>query len=1219
MNGIRSDRARRRTIFADLLHTGSHIFMLQETHSCPNVERPWEDEWRELGGGSIFWSHGTTNSRGVAVCLRGGFEPSIVDEVSDTEGRLVAVIVEIEKQIFTLTCIYGPNKPEDRPHFFHETVPLKIGAAQNVILGGDFNLCENNEVDRRSARDVNSRDHTTGQPQLSQLLDTYALVDAWREQNPSPAFDYTYKRVFNNAAVLSRLDRIYVPQDAPIGLATHFESLSDHKMVRVKIQYNPSDSYGKGVWRFPDTLVDDVELVQIVTDFWTGWKGEKNTLPTLAQWWDLGKLMAAELIKNYQKRVSKQSNRRLHALKQKIKYHTQLPNPDWENIAQWTAEVKEIKEKTLLTKIRAADLEQFQNDEKPTAYFFHSIKKHRARTTVDTVIVTDALGNEQIVSDPREVLKELCSFYQNLYQKSNVELAIQEELLAHSTRRVSERANLILNANITIDELFCALCKMANGKSPGDDGFTKAFYIKFWPLLGEDYLSVLHEVQETGALPTTQCNALITLLYKEGDRSNLANWRPISLLNLDYKMLTKVLANRLKGVLHEIIHPDQTCGIPGRTIHNNNVFTRDLLQYADENRLEAFLVSIDQEKAFDRVDHEFLFRTLRHFGFGETFVAWVKTIYTHITSKVKNKGFLSGVIHITRGVRQGCPLSQLLYVVVAEVLANAIRADDTIRGINLPSVPQKKLGGYADDLALYLATMTSVENAFKILNKYERATGAKVNPNKTKIFPLGPAVHRLQASLYPGEFIPRSLQNCKWIIPSAEDPHPIIKLLGILYCHDFTKTCEANYTKLLQKIDSAIQATGARHLSIRGRTIAANTTITAKLWYVAAIIYFSKAFISAVNQKLFLFVWGRYHNHSVKRTVLYQPIIDGGLALLDVAAQSKALLTRHIKAVTHKGDGPVPEHACLAFYNLCRQMSAVDPKWRALETGFRVGLLRGQVAQHPYKQSPFNITSDKIPIQYQITLNALYIHKQVFAARYPPTNKALYLAIKSEDERLDPASTTPFCHEAWRDLIRAGRNGRNRDKAVDWGKTWGQFFNKKTLTPNMLQQTAWRIIHRCLPTNAKMARRGQQAKPCPLCKAPTEHIVHVFCECPVTRVIWDAIYPKVRALRGQAGSIGRLNIYINGNHTPRAKQLLASLIVQTAQHYIWNFRCEVQFEGRLNDPQGVIKEIKTSLKAHIHKKHSSIKTEDDRKAFNDAYTIGGVLCQNQDGVLNTNI
>ena len=100
------------------------------------------------------------------------------------------------------------------------------------------------------------------------------------------------------------------------------------------------------------------------------------------------------------------------------------------------------------------------------------------------------------------------------------------------------------------------------------------------------------------------------------------------------------------------------------------------------------------------------------------------------------------------------------------------------------------------------------------------------------------------------------------------------------------------------------------------------------------------------------------------------------------------------------------------------------------------------------QQSPFNITSDKIPIQYQITLKALYIHKQVFAARYPPTNKALYLAIKSEDERLDPASTTtPFCHEAWRDLIRAGRNGRNRDKAVDWGKTWGQFFNKKTLNP----------------------------------------------------------------------------------------------------------------------------------------------------------------------------
>ena len=135
----------------------------------------------------------------------------------------------------------------------------------------------------------------------------------------------------------------------------------------------------------------------------------------------------------------------------------------------------------------------------------------------------------------------------------------------------------------------------------------------------------------------------------------LSNYRPISLINVDLKILTKTLTNRLKPILPTIIHRSQTA-VHGRKIDHNIHMLRDLVDLVDKEESQAAFIFLDQEKAFDRVDHQFLFKTMEAFGIGEEFITWIKVLYSNATTKIKINGYLSANIPLKRGVRQGCPL-----------------------------------------------------------------------------------------------------------------------------------------------------------------------------------------------------------------------------------------------------------------------------------------------------------------------------------------------------------------------------------------------------------------------------------------------------------------------------------------------------------------------------------------------------------------------------------
>ena len=179
---------------------------------------------------------------------------------------------------------------------------------------------------------------------------------------------------------------------------------------------------------------------------------------------------------------------------------------------------------------------------------------------------------------------------------------------------------------------------MPRGKTPGSDGFPMEFFMHFWQSLGTDLVRVLNVSYETSQLSTSQRRGLIIVLHKKNDRLDTKNLLPISLLNVDYKIVTRAISGRLLTVLPTIIGLDQTCSVRGCTISENLFLIRDLLDYVEREDLPLVLLPLDQEKALDRVDWGSLLRILHTLNFGPEFLRWVKLFYTDIESAIVING-----------------------------------------------------------------------------------------------------------------------------------------------------------------------------------------------------------------------------------------------------------------------------------------------------------------------------------------------------------------------------------------------------------------------------------------------------------------------------------------------------------------------------------------------------------------------------------------------------
>ena len=209
-------------------------------------------------------------------------------------------------------------------------------------------------------------------------------------------------------------------------------------------------------------------------------------------------------------------------------------------------------------------IKDMEENEKPTKYFFDQLRKKKAKTIISEIETKD--GNSTNIKN--EILKEIREFYKDLWSKNRKENDTkQNNLITHiKDFKLSDNEEKELNRTIEEPEIKEALDGMANNKTPGPDGLSKEFYKIFWNLIKNDLLQLYNNALSFGTTCKTWNNCSVTIIYIKGDPKSLKNWRPISQLNVDYKILTKILANRLKNILPGKISTTQKCGLPGRNI-----------------------------------------------------------------------------------------------------------------------------------------------------------------------------------------------------------------------------------------------------------------------------------------------------------------------------------------------------------------------------------------------------------------------------------------------------------------------------------------------------------------------------------------------------------------------------------------------------------------------------------------------------------------------------
>ena len=365
----------------------------------------------------------------------------------------------------------------------------------------------------------------------------------------------------------------------------------------------------------------------------------------------------------------------------------------------------------------------------------------------------------------------------------------------------------------------------------------------------------------------SQYRGIICLLFKKGDRDDLTNWRPITLLNNDYKLIAIIYANRLRKILPSLINEDQRAYIEGRQMTESIRLTQDIFDFADLDNKPGAIIFLDQQKAYDRVEWGYLKLCLEAFGFGPKFTNWILMLYSGGSSCILTNGFLSNFFSISRSMRQGCPIASYLYILQAEPVAQTIRNNVNINGFKLPARNNEgeieiKISMFADDTQTYHSSEASIVESFKIFEQYCKASGAKLNLHKTEAIYIGSWKNKTP------EF-----KQIKWV-------NTVIGL-GTTFGHNINY--EEIWMKKFTKFKKQIEKWKRRDLTLKGKKIIINSYIMSVTSFLTEIYthHIPSIYIKRTKELICDFIWsGKTWRISQKNLALRKE--HGGLEIQDI-------------------------------------------------------------------------------------------------------------------------------------------------------------------------------------------------------------------------------------------------------------------------------------------------------------------------------------------------
>ena len=708
------------------------IICLQETH-CVSLDEC--HIWCSSSGYLFAVSPGSVKSCGCIILFRPSL--SLVNSWCDSDGCFLQREFSFLGKTFRVACVYAPNRNPARNQFL-DKLHARLDPLIPSVLSGDFNTAFDRSLNpTRSHPNDTSRESTAA---LITLFDACCCLDIWRYLHPSSSsFSWTQW----DGTLSSCIDLVGCPF-VWVSSVSSCDPLPcpfpDHCAIALCDPVPDVVPPGPGLWKFNTSVLEKDAHTSLVSSFWTDWCDQKHLFSSLSEWWEEDKAKIKGLTISYCTQRSSQSSQLQDFLSRLADLLKALVDAGLLSFLGTHHSTLSQIARLDLQKAKGAQIHSricwTEEGETSSAYFFRLERKRAADSWISALRESDGC----ITSSPTDLCRSFASFYSSLFTASPTDPVAQESLLSNVSSVLSPDQAKLCEGPLTVGECQAALLGMAKRKAPWLDRLPMEFYTHFWHVLGSALVDTLNSCYDSGFLAPSQRRDVISLVFKKGDRLDACNWRPISLPNLDYKLAAHVLSGCLLKVIHHMVSKDQTCGVPGRFIGENVALLRDVVDYATRFDVPVAILSLDQEKAFDHVDWGFMLSTLSKMGFGPSFINWVYLLYTDVSSTVKVNGYLSSFFRLTRGLRQDCPLSLLLYVLVSEVLAANIRANPRITGLSRPGVPTplSPIYQYADDASLILCSDQSIVACFETYSLVEKDSGAKLNKSKSKGLWLGP-------------------------------------------------------------------------------------------------------------------------------------------------------------------------------------------------------------------------------------------------------------------------------------------------------------------------------------------------------------------------------------------------------------------------------------------------------------------------------------------------
>ena len=649
------------------------VAFIQESYCVDSFKRKFCKQWK----GKIFHSLSESkHARGVCTLVNDKLQLKVISNQSDKEGRKVLINVLINDQVYTMVNIYCPTNLTSRIKFLiscREWIKKYRIEDSNLIIGGDVN-CIDNIIDRTS----NSIDKSSAE--LKNLKDYFKVNDVWRKMHPDEV-QFTYidpsYRNFN-----SRIDLLLISENLlkSVQQCSHENApVPDHKAVYMHI-YQSNNKRGNGYWKLNVSILNDELYVKGITEIIRKSISDYQLIVSKGKLWELIKIKIKEYSISYCRRKSSVKTCQINEMASKLNaLDKKLINCQSDDLITKRKAVKQNIDALYLEKAKGAQIRSrikwVEESEKSTAYFLGLEKHHQRNNCIQS------LKNKNIMyTDPEDILNVAKDFYSELYTSQNPSSdEIDKYLNDIETPILSNKNRSSCEGFVEKEECEMAIKKMKLNKSPGKDGLPVEFYLTFWPEIKNVLVGMYNESFVKKKLPHSLRKSVITLIFKKGIRTDIANYRPISLTNIDYKILAFTLASRIQSVIAEIVSPDQVAYVKKRFIGTNVRLISDVFNHYNYKNEDGVMMFLDFKKAFDSIEWDFIFSALDKFQFGEQFKQWIKLLYYRPIAAIKNNGYLSNDISLFRGVRQGCPVSALLFILCMEILSNSIKQNPNIK------------------------------------------------------------------------------------------------------------------------------------------------------------------------------------------------------------------------------------------------------------------------------------------------------------------------------------------------------------------------------------------------------------------------------------------------------------------------------------------------------------------------------------------------------------